>query len=256
VSSLRVPAGYVRLDLPHARVVTRDHLATALRNALSDGSTLHAWAARQPDVREMRGRDVTWAVDLSDADERVVVRHNRHGGAFAQFTGDLFLWPTRAPLELEIALQLEQRGVATPAMLAYAVYRSSLGPFARSDVATREVTDARDLGEWLLDRSTKRAPLDQVLDATARLAATLARAGARHHDLNVKNVLLAPNPNGLVAWALDVDRVTFQAPGRDVLVRNLARLARSVRKWRTEHGALVDEAWLGELERRASALLA
>jgi hypothetical protein len=78
---------------------------------------------------------------------------------------------------------------------------------------------------------------------------TLNAAGARHHDLNVKNVLLAPGDRGLVAWVLDVDRVVFGNPNAaDVRRGNLTRLRRSARKWRDERGAQFDESELASLD--------
>jgi hypothetical protein len=77
---------------------------------------------------------------------------------------------------------------------------------------------------------------------------TLNAAGARHHDLNVKNVLLTDGEGGLVGWVLDVDRVRFgQAHAASVRVGNATRLLRSARKWRDERGAVLDERELAEL---------
>jgi hypothetical protein len=77
-------------------------------------------------------------------------------------------------------------------------------------------------------------------------------AGVRHHDLNVKNVLLASSPEGLVAYLLDVDRVTFGVPNAaDVREGNIARLLRSARKWRDEHGSVFEER---ELDLRLDSL--
>jgi 3-deoxy-D-manno-octulosonic acid kinase len=84
--------------------------------------------------------------------------------------------------------------------------------------------------------------------ATRALVRALNAAGARHHDLNVKNVLLTDGEGGLVAWALDVDRVRFgQAQAASVRVGNATRLLRSARKWRDERGAVLDESELSAL---------
>jgi hypothetical protein len=71
----------------------------------------------------------------------------------------------------------------------------------------------------------------------------------RHHDLNVKNVLLASYGGGLTAYLLDVDRVTFGVPGSAEISRgNVERLLRSARKWRDERGATFDERELTTLD--------
>jgi tRNA A-37 threonylcarbamoyl transferase component Bud32 len=73
-------------------------------------------------------------------------------------------------------------------------------------------------------------------------------AGVRHHDLNVKNVLLARVGSELTAYLLDVDRVTFGRPSDARLLEgNVRRLLRSARKWRDERGATFDERELTEL---------
>ena len=73
-------------------------------------------------------------------------------------------------------------------------------------------------------------------------------AGVRHHDLNVKNVLLAPTTGGLVAHLLDVDRVEFGRAGDARLhAANVQRLLRSARKWRDQRGATFDERELAAM---------
>ena len=229
--SARVPPGYVAVAAGDAHAVALEPLAGVVRAVLREGR-LHDWAARHPDRRELRGRAPAYAVPLPDGATRVVVRHAWHGGALRHVTGDRFLAPTRAPRELAIALRLAAAGVPTPEIVAYATYPA--GPLLRrSDVASREVPDARDLALVLVE-ARDAAERTAALVAAARLLAQLARAGARHADLNVKNVLLSTAADGtLTAWAIDVDRVTFH-PGDDdaVLAANHARLARSARKWR------------------------
>jgi RIO-like serine/threonine protein kinase len=82
-----------------------------------------------------------------------------------------------------------------------------------------------------------------ILAAVARLVATLTTAGARHPDLNIKNILIAPDENGSPqALVLDVDRIWFDAPGAHrVTMRNLQRLIRSARKWRRLHALPLTE---------------
>lgn len=219
----------------------------AVRAALRSG-TLYAYAAAQEEARPLVGRGIAYAAPLPDG-AAVVVRHSKHGGLLASLTGDLFLRPTRAPYELEVALRLAGAGVPTPAIVAYAVY--PVGPlFRRSDVASLEIADSTDLAAVL--KLGSHAERRAALDATATLIGELTRCGARHHDLNVKNVLLAPSAAGdtrqLTAYVLDVDRVEFGAPGdARITERNLQRFARSARKWRDLHGARVDEADLARV---------
>lgn len=249
-----VPAGYVCTRVGDADVVVLSALERVVREALSDG-TLYAYAEAHPRARPLTGRGIAYAVPLPDAVTQVVVRRARHGGLLAPLTGDRFLAP-RASSELAIALRLAAAQIRTPEVVAFATYPA--GPLLRrSDVATREVPRSRDLAVALLgspDATAKRA----MLDATAALFAALTRAGARHPDLNLKNVLLAPAPGGgFDAYVLDVDRIIF-GPAADpgVTAANLRRFDRSARKWRELYGASIDDADLTWLAAAVSRRLA
>jgi 3-deoxy-D-manno-octulosonic acid kinase len=241
-----LPPGYTALELERGTAVVLDALANPLASALRAGS-FYGYAAAQPAARVLRGRGAAYAVPLPDGVTRVVVRRSRHGGLFAPITGDRFFGRTRAPHELDVALRLAHAGVPTPQLLAYAIYPA--GPFtSRADVVTREVPDSADLVATLASRapgSTSRP----ILRAVAELLAALSRAGARHPDLNMRNVLIAhANAGEIRAMALDVDRVWFDTPGsRHVTERNVRRLARSARKVARRHDVRVEESdlqWL------------
>ena len=233
--------------------VARSDFAFSIRRSLvgADGArgSLIEYAAKQPGARVLQGRGATYAVLLPQSSSRVVVRHNRHGGLLGGFTGDLFLAPTRAPHELDMALALAQQGVPTPDVVAFVLYPPG-GIVQRSDVVTREIAGGRDLADILTrDGGPERAA---ALAATAELVAALARAGARHADLNAKNVLVTYE----TAFVLDLDRVTLGGTPSAALEANLARLARSLRKWRDRFGARVSDRDIAELEdaaRRASS---
>lgn len=237
-----VPDGYAQATIDGAHVVARREQLEAIQSALTSG-TLYEYAARHSKASALAGRGVAYAVPLPGG-ARVVVRHNRHGGLLAPITGDRFLAPTRAPHELATALRLTRCGVPTPEIVAYVVYEA--GPLLRrSDVASREVPDSADLAAVL----TAGTPHERraALDATASLISQLSACGARHHDLNVKNVLLAPR-GAPTAYVLDVDRVEFGRPGDSrVTEGNLERFMRSARKWRALHGARVDESELARI---------
>lgn len=240
------PPGYTRVTRRGIEAVVLASAARAVEQALEAG-TLYQYAEHHPRARMLVGRGVVYAVPLPDAATPVVVRHARHGGLLAPLTGDRFLGRTRAPRELDVALRLARAGVLTPEIVAYAVY-SNGGIARRADVATREVPDARDLASALADDPSP-ARKREALGATARLMARLTAAGARHPDLNLKNVLIARDVNGdLEAWVLDVDRVWFDTPGAQrVNAANLRRFSRSARKLCRTQGLDIQEAdllWL------------
>jgi 3-deoxy-D-manno-octulosonic acid kinase len=239
-----VPPGYERLQLAHATAVARSDVAPALRHLMlgaeSARLSLHDHAARHPSARRMQGRGATYAIPLGDRGARVVVRHNHHGGFFAPLRRDLFLAPTRAPYELQTSLELARLGVPTPAILAYVLYPAR-GVLQRADVCSAEIADSHDLASVLT--GTDAAERGAALAATAQLLTSLARAGARHADLNAKNILLS----GDTAYVLDVDRVALGAQRDVAYERNLARLSRSLRKWRDQFGARISEQDITQL---------
>ncbi|HEV7991282.1 MAG TPA: lipopolysaccharide kinase InaA family protein [Gemmatimonadaceae bacterium] len=233
------PDGYVRVTAGRCTAVVLSQFADDARHLLADG-TLYDAAARDLAARTLNGRGIAYSIALPVSGTRAVVRHNRHGGLFAPLTRDLFLPPTRAPLELAIALRLRALGVPTPEILMYGTAPAPL-LLQRADVVTREVPDARDLSEYLR-ADTPEPSRRAAWAATRALVSKMNEAGVRHHDLNVKNVLLAESASGLSAFLLDVDRVSFEtARSHEVASANAARLLRSARKWRDERGATFDE---------------
>jgi Lipopolysaccharide kinase (Kdo/WaaP) family len=250
------PAGFVHVGVAPREAIVREREANDVR-AILTASTLHEWASRIHDANLYTGRAPAYGVALPGSGTRVVVRHARHGGLLAPLTGDLFAGAGRAPHELAMSRRLAAASVATPAFVGYAVYPVSFG-LARVDVLVEEVPRARDLANMVRDGGMT-APL---IEATARLLAALARAGARHEDLNLKNVLisrpLVPDDAGTppTAWAIDVDRVSFGHPRVRTMEANVARLARSARKWRRGRELPFDEEQLAALARRARELAA
>ncbi|MDD2850476.1 MAG: lipopolysaccharide kinase InaA family protein [Desulfuromonadaceae bacterium] len=223
---------YIPCEVNGCTVVALNWASSAVIRALAHG-TLHEWAAAQTVREEMLGRALMYSVDLPVTPPiQVVVRRNRHGGLLGGVTGEYFLAPTRAPHELATSLRLAVAGIPTPQVIAYAIYPVA-GMFARSDVMTRRLPCGEDApAAW------KRADKDEreaMLMAMANLLKLLAAAGAWHADLNLKNIYIAGNGSEQIAYLLDVDRVTFPAVN-DIASRNLNRLTRSARKWRTKWG--------------------
>ena len=233
------PAGYVRVVSGRCSATVRSDYRADAEAMLRDG-TLYEAAARNLAARALAGRGIAYAVALPVSGTHVVVRHNRHGGLLAPLTRDLFLPPTRAPYELAVSLRLGAAGIRTPEVLMYGVHRVAPG-LRRSDVVTREITDGRDLATYM---AADAAPAEReaAWQSALDLVLALNAAGARHHDLNVKNILLATGGQGLTAWVLDVDRVEFGPAASPAISRaNAARLLRSARKWRDQKGAVFDE---------------
>ncbi len=250
------PSGYVRVGVAPREAVVREREANDVR-AILTASTLHGWASNVYGAHLYTGRAPAYGVTLPGSGTRVVVRHARHGGVLAPVTGDLFAGAGRAPHELEMSARLANAKVPTPAFVGYAVYPAVLG-MSRIDVLVEEIAGARDLANVVGDVGVT----PPLIEATARLLAALARAGARHEDLNLKNVLISRPvlPDGLAseptAYAIDVDRVSFGHPRVRAMEANIARLARSARKWRRGRALPFDDEQIAALARRARELAA
>ena len=238
-----LPPAYSHLRVDGIHAVAADHLVDDV-GAILRRETLHAYAQRHPEARALAGRGIAFAAAIGS--ERVVVRHNRHGGLLAPLTRDLFLPPTRAALELAVSIRLTALGIKTPTVLGFAVYP---GPafFRRADVMTREVPDSCDLGQALM--SPKSETRVAALSAAAGLLRALSAARVRHPDLNVKNILLSGSPP-TDTWLLDVDRVLFDED--TAADANLQRLLRSARKWQSQRQAAVTTAELNRFEETTS----
>jgi tRNA A-37 threonylcarbamoyl transferase component Bud32 len=230
-----LPDGYVQLKVAGKTAIACQWAAPVISEILA-GQTLHAWAADQSHER-MIGRGINYAVTLPAGMEpasntAVVIRRNRHGGLLRAVTGELFVSPSRAPLELAVYLRLASAGVNTPEMIAFATYPALLN-LVRCDVVTRRLPPGGDFPDiW---KNSDAETRDTLLIAAAELLNDLTKAGAWHADLNLKNIYISDQGNGLTPYILDIDRVTFPV-NKDVAARNFNRLARSARKWRDRWG--------------------
>jgi len=237
------PTGYERLTIGDAIVVARTVAVAGVRTALSTASSLHTWAASEPGATAFQGR--AWGVRLPGSALDVVVRHAWHGGVLAAVRGDRYVWPGRAPWELAVSLRLQEVGVPTPDVVAYALYPAGRG-FCRCDVVTQRLPDGADLPvAWQAGKAEERAAL---LVAVGALLRDLRAAGAQHADLNAKNLYVSRDAGQWHAWVLDVDRVRFRrANDPAVGLQNLARLDRSLRKRRERNALEISDAELSRL---------
>ncbi len=238
---MNVPAGYVELAGPgHGGFALRDD-AEWIRSVLSATETLHGWAARVPGVETLTGRESVYAFPAPSGspDLEYVSRHYRRGGVFAPVLQDRFV-PVGAPrplVELHASEAARARGVPTPRVVAGLVYP---GPgFYRADLVTERVR-GRNLASVLSDADGD-ADFVELLTRVGRLVIQLEAAGLRHPDLNVRNILVEPGPDGAL-HVLDLDRarVGDHRSGGGAM---RARLRRSLRKLERQGVALSAASW-------------
>lgn len=244
---MTLPAGYERATVGSRELVAQSAFAADLSGVLQAHDTLYEWAASVPQSRALRGRAPVYVATLPHTGVDVVVRHVWHGGMLAPVTGDRFRLPTRAPRELAASQRLLGAGIGTTEIVGYALYPA--GPaLRRVDVVSRYVPDAFDLGAVISELAPGLA-ITEALDAVRALLAQLADAGVVHPDLNVKNILLTrPSPARIRPLVIDVDVIRFETTvdPADVMKSNVARLTRSLRKWRTRFGASISDTTIRE----------
>jgi tRNA A-37 threonylcarbamoyl transferase component Bud32 len=252
-SQLEAPPGYERRVIDRTTLIARRDVAEPLAAGVAARRELIGFAKDVPGAQPLQGRQTAYAIPIGSEGVRGVVRRNHHGGAFRKLTGSLFLWPTRAPMELAISLRLRRLDIPTPQVLAIAIYRGDV--MARADVVTEEIPDSQDLGAVLLATQPESEDRRRAWNAVTRLMKRLASAGVRHHDFNVKNVLLRRMEDDLFgAYVLDVDRVAMDYTRRDAYAGNRARLRRSVEKWRDTKGARISDAEIEALRHRVPSI--
>lgn len=251
-TGVAAPPGYERFAVGDATVVALREAVPGLREALGVCRTLHGWAATLPGATAHEGRATAWGARLPKSDIDMVVRHSRRGGLIAALTDDLFIHPSRAPWELTASLRLREARVATPEVVAYLLYPAAPG-ICRSDVATRRLPAGEDFpAAW---RSVEgEGEHDRQLEAIAAALRDLRAVGAHHPDLNAKNIYLARQADGAwKAWILDLDRVRFlDATPAAAGPVNMARLRRSLLKWRRREGLVITDSQLAWLDAASS----
>jgi 3-deoxy-D-manno-octulosonic acid kinase len=224
---------------------------------MTERQTLWDAARRRGPEFILQGRAPLMVVSAGDGanagTQLWVIRRYWRGGGMA-FLDDrhLRVGISRPLLEAESSEILRERGIDTPRVIGGAVYDS--GVFYRADLVTEYVPDAVELRTLLLApeepwRSDSELRLGAVAKSGA-LVARLARAGARHPDLNASNILTTRDGEETTSIVIDLDRCrVFDAavPVEPMLNRLRRSVAKSARAMGSSFPA---EAW-GILERAA-----
>ncbi|MHC4599279.1 MAG: lipopolysaccharide kinase InaA family protein [Planctomycetota bacterium] len=218
---------FTRLKLGRARVIVRDDFRPHL-----EGLKLHEPSFRPPPSSVMyQGRGEVFALPVPEwKGGRAVVRHYHHGGLSGIFFRRWFVGPSRAVREFLTADEAYRAGVPTVRPLAAITFRF-FGPFYRALFVSEEIKGGRDLFAVAeASRFGEAPPLKRVSMAAARAVRKMHDLGFYHADLNLKNILVAEE--GARAAILDWDLASRRpAPlERELRIRNLRRLDRSVRK--------------------------
>jgi 3-deoxy-D-manno-octulosonic acid kinase len=187
-----------------------------------------------------QGRGRAWFISLQEGP--AVLRHFRRGG-WIHVLGDRYLWTglerTRALREWRLLAELTRLGLPVPRPLTARVVRR--GIVYRADIITCRIENSHSLAVRL-----QTSPLS--LQEWAGLGRCIRRfhdAGVYHADLNAQNILL-DSDGGIYLIDFDGGKIKDQRKGWKR--RNLARLLRSLTKFRRRHSHfafnMVDFEWL------------
>jgi tRNA A-37 threonylcarbamoyl transferase component Bud32 len=165
-----------------------------------------------------------------------LVRHYRRGGFLERLLRDRYLGRKRFFRELLVTEGARLRGIPTVDVLALRTDRVGLG-FYRADLVTREIERAQDLDAVLKNNPGTGGPSlgmgwkSGAVSCVAGLVREMHDAGLFHADLNLKNILLREEGNGLKSFVIDLDKAKWiSSLGKRHRMKNLLRLYRSLEK--------------------------
>lgn len=188
------------------------------------------------------GRGTT--VFIQDGEAVYALRHYKRGGLPAHLSEDRYLWTglekSRAFREWRLLAELYGDGLPVPRPVAARVVRDGIAYTA--DLVT-EAIDAKPLAEWAGLRRLSADLLAQV-GSTIRLFHANA---IFHADLNARNILISDSGE---VYLIDFDQGRRREPGRHWQQSNLARLLRSLEKFRRQERDFHfdDEDWKRVME--------
>ena len=220
---MTVPPAYVLLRGAGVRAAVRRDLA-----ALLGAWLLETPLGRLPGGEPVSGgRGAAYRATLPGG-LRAVVRPYLRGGFVARWARETFLGPRPRPLrELTVTVAARALGAPVPDVLAARVEGGWLG--YRGTLVTAEVAGV-PLIEALRQAHTSAAR-QRAAGLAGDAVGVLHRAGLRHADLNMTNLLVPVSAGDATAAIVDLDRARlFPALSDRARRRKLRRLERSARK--------------------------
>jgi len=219
-----IPPGFERVQAPRTAMLVRadgrEWLVPLLLSAVRGEAAANAVRA----LGGGRGGSVVARVQGNE----VVLRPCRRGGLPAHLLRETYLgWSPRPLRELCTLERLRCLGVPVVEPLG-ACARWLVPGCYRGWIVTRYVQGACTVWDWATG-GTADADRVAVWRQVGRAIRQLHRAGARHPDLNLHNILLRPAAEGEAIVFVDFDQPRLAAVFRNAAA-DLARLRRSARK--------------------------
>jgi len=156
----------------------------------------------------------------------LVLKRYLRGGMVARLLADRYFGlkheHSRAFKEFRLLLQLQRLGLPAPRPVAASAVQSGL--FFRAALITLEIPDAETLADRLMSSALDDSGWQQV----GRCIRQFHNHNVYHADLNARNILLSENK----VYLIDFDKGAFRYLGESWKASNLARLKRSLLKFK------------------------
>src|SRR5262249_41360045 len=145
--------------------------------------------------------------------------------------GVFFTWPPRPFRELVITEEVRRRGIPTAEVLAACIRRIS-GPFYRGWLVARQLKGGQDLWTALRDGFVRQTGAEKVFAEVRSTLHVLPGEVIFHRDLNLKNIVVGGEYDGVRVYIIDFDRATLFLGEVPMIMarRTLARFPRSANK--------------------------
>ena len=158
-------------------------------------------------------------------DKKIFVKRNRIHGF--EYTFKYFFIPARVFRAATAAQRVEEAGIMTPRVLAAGEKRCARFLLA-GYLMTDAVEDAQDLMAFTEQSPEAPAQMPSVIAEAARVAAVLHAHGFYHGDLKLVNLYRTGNDGRFGVWDLDSAQLFDGEVPRELIVRELGRIASSV----------------------------
>ncbi len=217
------------LALPGVREVRKGPYRFAVSPGPAQDYLAEHFAEVDALIRDGAHAKVSWASSASiwtlpDGKPVFVKRNRVHG---FEYTFKYFFIPARAFRAAIAAQRVEAAGIMTPRVLAAGEKRCARFLLA-GYLMTDAVEDAQDLMAFTEQSPEAPARMPSVIAEAARVAAVLHAHGFYHGDLKLVNLYRTGNDGQFGVWDLDSAQLFDGEVPRELIVRELGRIASSV----------------------------
>ena len=173
------------------------------------------------------------AVFFGHQGRNLVLKHYQRGGSMATLLDDKYIgWNcdhSRSFREWRLLRAMRQLELPVPAPVA--AHCAQRGLIYRADLITQQIQDVTPLADHLMQHACDQ----QTWSAVGHCIRRFHDVSVYHADLNARNILLEPHSQDI--YLIDFDKGAFRYFGESWKAANLARLQRSLLKFKSRYPA-------------------